>query len=151
MKNIKNQCKNQCLVDNKSLNFSRSAYAVLVLFAVFLKDENIFIFLIVLTILGGFSLKYNIYNIFYQIHKILKKKNTEITLRKRNFDEATFGFLAAGIFFLIGFFVLKFTPYTSFAWNYVLFVVGLVVITSILDFCIATFVYVVIKNKLSRK
>lgn len=136
-----------CSVYDNSLKFSRLIYGILVLVAYFLQSDWLILLVSVLTILGAFSFRFNIP---YQLHKDLQKRKA-VAPSAKDFGELSFVSGMTGVLLLIGFLLLRFTPYTSFAWIYILVVAAMIFLACLVGFCVATFMYLVIRNKLNPK
>ncbi len=137
----------QCSIYDRSLKFSRFVYGLLVLVAYLIQSKWLLLLVSVLTILGAFSL---VFNIPYQMHKYFQKKRA-VNPSEKDFGELSFVSAATGFLLLIGFLLLEFTEYTSLAWIYVLIVDAMIFLACLVGFCVATLMYVLIKNKLTPK
>jgi predicted RND superfamily exporter protein len=89
-------------------------------------------------------------NIPYQLHRYSQKKKSAVPSEK-DFGEVSFVSAATGILLMIGFLLLQFTDYASLAWIYILLVVAMIFLACLVGFCVATLIYVVLKNKFSHK
>lgn len=138
----------QCSVYDKSLKFSRFIYGLVVLIAFFIDSKWLVLAVSVLTIVGAFSLDFNIP---YQLHALVEKyflKKNVIKPVIKDFGEISFVSAATGMLLLFGFFLLHFTKYTAFAWTYILIVAAMIFLACLVGFCVATLMYVLIRNRL---
>lgn len=137
----------QCSVYDRSLKFSRLIYGLIVLFAFLIQNKWLILLVSILTIVGALSLNFNIP---YQIHILLEKhllKRKDVETSERDFGELSFVSAATGILLLIGFLLLQFTEYTQFAWIYILIVTAMIFMACLVGFCVATFMYILIRNR----
>lgn len=137
----------QCSVYDRSLKFSRFIYGLIVLFAFLIQNKWLILIVSILTIMGAFSL---IFNIPYQTHILMEKyllKRRDVEISERDFGELSFVSAATGILLLIGFLLLQFTEYTQFAWIYILIVTAMIFMACLVGFCVATFIYILIRNR----
>lgn len=136
-----------CSIYDRSLKFSRLMYGILVLIAYFLKLEWLILLVAVLTLLGALSLSFNIP---YQLHMLGQRKKGIRTTDKDS-GELSFVSAATGLLLLVGYLLLALTSYETFAWIYILIVDAMIFMACLLGFCVATLMYVLIKNKLKPK
>jgi hypothetical protein len=140
----------QCSIHEPSLRFSRFIYGLLVLIAYLLQSEWLILIVSILTILSAISLKLNVsYHLHLQTKKSLEKEKLELT--HKDFGELSFVSAMTGIMLLAGFLLLHYTPYTTLAWTYILIVAAMVFLACFVGFCVATLMYVFLKNKFSHK
>lgn len=138
----------QCSVYDKSLKFSRFIYGLVVLIAFFIDSKWLILVVSILTIIGAFSLDFNIP---YQFHTLVEKyflKKNAVKPVNKDFGEISFVSAATGMLLLFGFLLLHFTKYTTFAWMYILIVAAMIFLACLVGFCVATLMYVLIKNSL---
>ncbi|MFA6896683.1 MAG: DUF4395 family protein [Patescibacteria group bacterium] len=135
----------QCSIYDRSLKFSRFIYGVIVLIAFFIHSKWLVLAVGVLTILGAFSLKLNIP---YQIHVFVEKNVLKKKVRPLQKESGELSFVSGmtGLLLLIGFLLLQFTKYTSFAWIYILVVTLMIFVACLVGFCVATLMYILLKN-----
>jgi hypothetical protein len=139
----------QCSIYDKSLKFSRFIYAIVVLIAFLIQNKWLVLAVSFLTIIGAFSLSLNFpYQLHILTEKYLMKKNA-VQPSIKDFGEISFVSAITGILLLIGFLLLQFTKYTSFAWIYILIVTAMIFMACLVGFCVATMMYIVIRNKFS--
>jgi hypothetical protein len=136
---------NQCQIQDDSLKFSRAVYAVLVLVAILVHSYWLVLAVSVMTILGAFSFKLNI---FYQIHnsiirKILGSKTMPV---QKESGELSFVSGMTGMLLLVGFLWVYYGQSTDLAWIYLLMVDFLIFLACLVGFCVATLMYVVLKK-----
>lgn len=137
----------QCSIYDKSLKFSRLIYGLSVLVAYFIQSRPLLLLISILTFLGALSLDFNIP---YRVHEIFQKKKA-IEPSDKDFGELSFVSAATGILLLIGYLIMEFTPYEPLAWIYVLIVDAMIFLACLVGFCVATLMYVLIKNALTPK
>jgi len=137
----------QCSIYDKSLRFSRFVYSVMVLCAYFLQDKWLVLTVSILTIMGAFSLSFNIP---YHLHRLYSKRSN-IGPSNKDFGELSFVSGITGILLLAGFLLLQYTEYTTFAWVYILVVVAMLFMACLVGFCVATLMYILIRNKFNHK
>lgn len=130
-----------CSVYDSSMKFSRFTYGVLALTAYFIQSSFLVLVVSLMTIMGAYSLAFNIP---YQLHKPFKKKTIDPI--EKDSGELRFGCTATGVMLLIGFALLEFTPYTIAAWTYVLMITAMIFLASLVGFCPATLIYIVVRN-----
>jgi len=132
----------QCSIYNGSLRFSRAVYGIMVLIAFFLHNHWLVLATSILMILGIFSLKLNIP---YQIHALLLSRSSKEKVQK---ESAELNFVAGmtAVLLLVGFFLIYFDKFTSFAWIYLLVVDFLIFLACFVGFCVATLMYVFFKR-----
>jgi len=131
----------QCLIYNGSLRFSRATYGVLALIAFLLHNQWLVLVVSILMILGVFSLKFNIP---YQVHaKLTGKRSAPI---QKELGELNFVSGMTGALLLIGFLLIYFDKFVSFAWIYILIVTLLIFLACFVGFCVATLMYVLLKK-----
>jgi len=140
---------NQCQIQDDSLKFSRAVYAILVLVAILVHSYWLVLAVSVMTILGAFSFKLNI---FYQIHnsvirKILGSKTMPV---QKESGELSFVSGMTGMLLLVGFLWVYYGQSTDLAWIYLLMVDFLIFLACLVGFCVATLMYVLLK-KIFRK
>jgi len=135
----------QCLIYDNSLRFSRATYGVLLLIAVLIHNQWLVLAVSVLTILGVFSLKFNIP---YQLHALVLNKffNKQSMPTPRELGELNFVAGATGALLLIGFFLIYFNKSVDFAWIYLLVVDLMIFLACFVGFCVATLMYVFFKK-----
>lgn len=135
----------QCLIYDSSLKFSRATYGSLVLIAIFIHSQWLVLAVVILMILGVFSLKLNIP---YQLHALcshkLFKRNHPPT--PRELGEVNFVALMTAVLLLIGFLLIHFDKFVSFAWIYLLVVDLMIFLACIVGFCVATLMYVALRK-----
>ena len=135
----------QCLIYDSSLRFSRATYGLLVLIAIITHSQWLVLTVVILMILGVFSLKLNIP---YQLHALcsqkLFKKNHAPTSRELGEINFVAGMTAALL--LIGFLLIHFNKFVSFAWIYLLVVDLMIFLACIVGFCVATLMYVALRK-----
>lgn len=135
----------QCQIHNDSLKFSRAIYAVMVLLAVLTHTQWLVLLVAILTILGAFSFKLNV---FYQFHVLVIKrlsKSTVMPIPKES-GELSFVSGATGILLLIGYIWLYSGQRVDLAWVYILIVDFLIFLACLAGFCVATLMYVILKK-----
>ena len=135
----------QCLIYNESLRFSRAIEGSLVLIAFFLKNHWLILAVIILMVLGIFSMKLNL---IYQLHagfskKILKRQAKFI---KKESGEINFVRGATAFLLSIGFILIYLGKFVEYAWIYILIVAFLIFLACFVGFCIATLMYVFFKK-----
>jgi len=130
-----------CSVYDSSMKFSRFTYGALALTAYLIQSSYLVLIVSLMTISGAYSLALNIP---YQLHKPFQKKVSEPV--EKDTGELRFGCTATGMMLLIGFFLLEFTSYETAAWIYVLMVTAMIFLASLVGFCPATLVYIVLRN-----
>ncbi len=135
----------RCLIYDKSLRFSKGAIGTLALIAFLIQNHWLILVTSFLMAFGVFSIKLNIP---YQFHalvlrKLLKDKSEPI---QKESEELRFVSGMGGSLFFIGFLLLYFGKFVSFAWI-------LILITSLLTFlgcftavCVATSMYAFFKK-----
>lgn len=135
----------QCEIHDDSLRFSRAVYGVLVLIAFLLHSAWLVLLVAILTILGVFSFKLNI---FYQFHLLVIKKrlkNKTLPVKKES-AELKFVATATGLLLLVGYFWVMSGRATDLAWIYILIVDLLIFLACFVGFCVATLMYVLLKK-----
>lgn len=139
----------QCSIYDRSLKFSRFIYGLVVLIAFLIRSKWLVLIISILTILGALSLNFNIP---YQIHIFVEKNILRKRTRPLQKESGELSFVSAmtGILLLIGFLLLQFTTYTSFAWIYILIVTLMIFVACLVGFCVATMLYILLKNFLSK-
>ncbi len=135
----------QCLIDDKSLRFSRVVYGTLTLVAFLTQNHWLLLAVILLIASGAFSIKFNI---FYQFHllvlkKLLKDKSKPI---KKELGELNFVSGMTGFLLFIGFLFLYFEKFVDFAWIFILIMAFLIFLACFVGFCVATLMYVFFKK-----
>lgn len=60
--------------------------------------------------------------------------------------ELRFSYAMAGVLIFLGFLLLHFTKYTTFAWIYILIVSFMLFVACFIGFCVATLIYVAFKK-----
>jgi len=139
----------QCLIYDNSLKFSRAVYGTLALVAFLIHNHWLVLIVSGLMILGAFSVKLNIP---YQFHalvlrKLLKKKAEPI---QKVSGELSFAWGMGGSLLLIGFLLLYFEKFVSFAWSLVLIVALLMFLAGFTGVCVASLMYAVFKKIFKR-
>jgi len=139
----------QCLIYDNSLKFSRAVYGTLALVAFLIHNHWLVLIVSGLMILGAFSVKLNIP---YQFHalvlrKLLKKKAEPI---QKESGELSFACGMGGSLLLIGFLLLYFEKFVSFAWSLVLIVALLMFLAGFTGVCVASLMYAVFKKIFKR-
>ena len=135
----------QCQIHNDSLRFSRAVYAIMVLIAILIHGPWLVLVAAILTILGAFSFKLNI---FYQFHVLIIKKLSGSKTLPIQKESAELKFVAGmtGVLLLVGFLWLQTGQFIDVAWMYVLLVDLLIFLACLVGFCIATMMYVILKK-----
>ena len=139
----------QCLIYDNSLKFSRAVYGTLALVAFLIHNHWLVLIVSGLMIPGAFSVKLNIP---YQFHalvlrKLLKKKAGPI---QKESGELSFACGMGGSLLLIGFLLLYFEKFVSFAWSLVLIVALLMFLAGFTGVCVASLMYAVFKKIFKR-
>jgi len=135
----------QCLIYDSSLRFSRATYGVLLLVAFFIHSQWLVLAVGLLTIFGAFSLKLNLP---YQFHALVLKKSSkgkQVPIPK-DLGELNFVAGATGVLIMIGFLLIYFDKFVSFAWIYLLVVDLMIFLACFVGFCVATLMYVSFKK-----
>jgi len=132
----------QCSIYDKSLRFSRATYGVMVFIAFLTHNQWLLLITAILSILGAFSLKFNIP---YQLHAVFSSK-TKFSPIQKDSGELSFVAGATGILLLIGFLFIYFDKFVNGAWIYVLVVDLLIFLACFVGFCVATLMYVLLKK-----
>ncbi|MFA6410670.1 MAG: DUF4395 family protein [Candidatus Buchananbacteria bacterium] len=135
----------QCQIHDDSLKFSRAFYGIMVLVAVLIRSEWLVLAASILMALGIFSLKLNLP---YQFHLlVIKKMKKEKSLPVEK-ESAELNFVSGmtAVLLLIGFLLIYFDKFVSFAWIYILVVDLLIFLACFVGFCVATLMYVFFKK-----
>ena len=139
----------QCLIYDNSLKFSRATYGILTLVAFLIHNHWLVLATSLLMAFGVFSIKLNIP---YQFHalvlrKLLKERSTPI--QKESGELNFVSGMTAGLL-LIGFLLLYFGKFISFAWIFILIVALLIFLACFVGFCVATLMYAFFKKTFKR-
>lgn len=131
----------QCLIYDSSLKFSRATYGALILIAILGHIQWLILLVVILMVLGVFSLSLNIP---YQLHafcskKLFKRKHAP---SKKELGEVNFVALMTAALLLIGFLLVHYDKFVSFAWVYLLVVDLMIFLACLVGFCIATLMYI---------
>ena len=141
----------QCLmVYDKSLKFSITTYGILALFAFLIQNPWLVLITSILMIFGAISVVN--YNFPYQFHsrvlrKLLKNKSEPI---EKEPGESSFVYGLTGSLLLIGFLLLYFGKFVSFAWILILMVAFLMLLSGLTGVCVASLMYAVFKKVFKR-
>jgi len=136
----------QCAIyNNSSLNFFRAVCGFLALFAFLIQNNWLVLTAGLLIFLGVFSMKFNF---LYQLHSsisknVLKQKFVPV---QKDTGELKFVYSFTGTLLLIGFFLILFGKFVSFAWALVLIVSFLTLLASFANICLASLMYVSYKK-----
>ncbi len=135
----------QCLIYDSSLKFSRAVYGLLTLIAIIIHSNWLILVVIVLMLLGTFSLKLNIP---YELHvfftkKVLKKRHSP---SPKELGEVNFVSAMTSVLLLIGFLLIYFGKFVAFAWIYLLVVDFMIFLACLVGFCVATLMYLSLKK-----
>ncbi|MFA6594125.1 MAG: DUF4395 family protein [Candidatus Buchananbacteria bacterium] len=135
----------QCQIHDDSLRFSRAVYGILVLIAIIIHSPWLVLAVAILTILGAFSFKLNV---FYQLHllvikRMLSKQNPPV---QKESGELKFVAGMTGALLLIGFLWVNSGRAVDLAWIYILIVDLLIFLACFVGFCVATMMYIVLKK-----
>lgn len=135
----------QCQIHDDSLKFSRAVYAVLVLIAILIHSQWLVLAVGILTILGAVSFKLNL---FYQFHILVIRKLMGKKTMPVQKESAELKFVAGmtGILLLVGYFWLSSGQAVDAAWIYVLIVDLLIFLACLVGFCVATMMYIILRN-----
>ncbi len=135
----------QCSFLDDSSRFSKLVYGGMILIAFLTYNKWLVLFTSILMFLSAYSLNLNVsYRIYFFMKKSLLKKKIE-TLQKEP-GEIRFSYAMASILIFIGFLLLQFTKYTTFAWMYVLVVSFMLFIACFVGFCVAILLYIACKK-----
>lgn len=135
----------QCSFLNDSSRFSKLVYGSMALIAFLIRSKWLVLIISILMCLSAFSLSLNIsYRIRIFVEKNLLKKRV-VPLRKEP-GELRFSYAMASVLILVGFLLLQFTKYTTFAWTYILIVSFMLFIACFVGFCMGVLMYVAFKK-----
>ena len=130
----------QCSIYDKSLRFSRAVYGIIILLAFFLDNYWLILAVVILLVLGTFSIKLNL---AYQLHvfclRNLLKKNIQPI--KKETAELSFVSGMTAAMLLLGFLLLYFNQYVVFAKIWILLIALLIFLACFAGFCIASLSY----------
>ncbi|MEI6499345.1 MAG: DUF4395 family protein [bacterium] len=135
----------QCLIYDSSLKASRATYGLLILLAILIHNQWLVLAVVILMVLGLFSLKLNFP---YQIHALVSKK---VFKRKHNpmpreLSEVNFVAGMTSVLLFVGFLLIYLDKYVTFAWIYLLVVDLMIFLACLVGFCVATLMYVSLKK-----
>lgn len=134
-----------CLIYESSFKFCRAFYAILVLIAFLLRNQWVLLAAIVLMYLRIFSIKLDFP---YQFHALFIRKwlndKSEPVLKEKSELNFVFGMMATML--LIAFLLIYFNKFVTFAWIFVLIVDFLMFLAALVNFCLATLIYILFKN-----
>ncbi len=133
----------QCFIYDSSLRFSRATYGVLTLIAFLIHNQWLLLIAAILVTLGAFSMKLNV---AYQLHALFSKKSP---IQKES-GELRFVAGMTGTLLLVGFLLIYFGKFVSFAWIFILIVALLIFLACFVGFCVATLMYVFFKKIFKR-
>lgn len=134
-----------CQIHDDSLRFSRAIYGLMVFAAVLIHSSWLVLAVAVLTILGAFSFKLNL---FYQFHVLVIKRmsgSQRLPIQKES-GELKFVAGMTGALLLAGFGWVYSGQNTDLAWIYILIVDLLIFLACFVGFCVATLMYVVLRK-----
>lgn len=135
----------QCSFLNDSSRFPKLVYGSMALIAFLVQSKLLVLVISVLMFLSAFSLSYNIpYLIYVFMEKSLLKK--KVAPMQKEPGELRFSYVMAGILIFIGFLLLQFTKYATFAWLYILIVAFMMFLACFVGFCMGVLMYVAFKN-----
>ena len=138
---IEGDIMQQCLIYDNSLKFSRATYGALVLIAILGHIQWLVLAVVISMVLGVFSLSLNFP---YQLHafctkQLFKRKHTP---SRKELGEVNFVALMTAALLLIGFLLVHYEKFVSFAWTYLLVVDLMIFLACLVGFCIATLMYI---------
>jgi len=135
----------QCSSLKDSSRFSKLVYGIIILIAFCIRSKWLVLVASILICLNALSVNFNIpYRIYVFMEKYFLKKN--VRMLKKEPGELRFSYAVASILIFIGFLLLQFTKYTTFAWIYILIVAFMLLIACFIGFCMAVFMYVAFKK-----
>lgn len=135
----------QCSFLDDSSRFSKLVYGGMILIAFIAYNKWLVLITSILMFLSACSLNFNVsYWIYFFTKKNLLKKKVELLQKEPG--ELRFSYAMAGVLIFIGFLLLQFTKYTTFAWIYVLVVSFMLFIACFVGFCVAILLYVACKK-----
>jgi len=139
----------QCPIYDNSLRFSRTIYGLLALFAFLIRSPWLVLITSILMAFGVISVKYNLLYHFHSLilRKLLEDKSEPI---KKESGELTFACGMGGSFLFIGFLLLYFGKFISFAWILVLITALLMLLAGIVGVCVASLMYAFFKKIFKR-
>jgi len=137
----------QCSFLNDSSRFSKLVYGSMALVAFLIHSKWLVLAISVLMCLSAFSLSLNIsYRISVFVKKNLLKK--KVAPSQKEPGEFRFSYAMASILIFIGFLLLQFTEYATFAWTYILIVSFMLFVACFVGFCMGILIYVAFKKLL---
>ena len=140
----------QCLmVYDNSWKFSMTIYGILALLAYLIQNHWLLLAASVLMIFGAISVNYTLP---YQFHfRVLRKllKDTSGPIKKEP-GESRFVYGLTGSLLLIGFLLLYFGIFVSFAWILILMMALLMLLAGLAGVCVASLMYAVFKKVFKR-
>lgn len=130
----------QCLIYDNSLRFCRASSGSLAVLAFLIQSQWLVLAVGLLVVLNAFSRKFDV---FYQFHvlvlrRLLKEKSEPIL---KESGELNFVSGMAGSLFLIGFVLLYFGKFISFAWALILLTSFLILLACFTGVCVASLMY----------
>jgi len=133
------------LISNDSLRFARITYGLLIFIAILMQNHWLVLIVSLIMLLGAFSINVNI---GYQIYFLLLKASLKNRLKliKKESGELNFVSGMTAALLLVGFLFIYFKKFVNFAWIWLLAVDLLIFLACFAGFCMATFLYVVLKN-----
>lgn len=137
----------QCSFLNNSSRFSKLIYGSMVLVAFLIHSKWLILITSILLFLNATPV---IFNISCRVHIFVQKNILGEKARpmQEESGEIRFSYAMAGVLLFVGFSLLQFTKYTSFAWIYLLVVAFMLFIACFVGFCMGTLLYVIFKKYL---